>query len=250
MVAWSLGWFLQAAGRAATYLAAGALTRDELRSASNRHWETWGVDEGYILSGLMFWEQECYDRFLRPGDTILVLGCGTGRDLIALARRGHEVEGVEPAGRALAVAQQMLDKVELRAKLHHGAIEATDVSGMFDVVIFSWCCYAYIPGSRTRIAVLEKAQAALNPGGRIILFYRAVNRRPALPGRLTRFGAWLTRTDWTPEDGDLVSFVDRSIVQFEHAFEEAELAAEARAAGLRVLFQRHAHDEGVCVLTR
>ncbi len=136
---WATGWGLQAAGRAVTYVAAGALTRETLRAAIARNWETFGLDESYILSGLMPWEQECYDRFLRPEDTILLVGCGTGRDLIALLRRGHHVEGLEPAGPALEIAQQMLDKLELRASLHRGAIEATELPRTYDVVISATC---------------------------------------------------------------------------------------------------------------
>jgi SAM-dependent methyltransferase len=245
-----MGWCLQAAGRAVTYLAAGALTREELRSATARNWETFGLDESYILSGLMPWEQECYDRFLRPDDTILLVGCGTGRDLIALARRGHHVEGLEPAGRALEIAQQMLDKLGVRAKLHRGAVEAAELPGTFDVVIFSWYCYGYVPESRARIDVLEKARAALEPGGRIIISYMPSPRRRTLPVRLSRLVTWLTGSDWRPEDGDRiwVSLADWRFVHFEHQFEDAEVEAEARAAGLRVLFHRRA-DERVCVLT-
>src|SRR5438477_10928447 len=118
----ALGWAaasaLDAAGRATTYLVAGALTRDELRLAIARNWESYGLDESFILSGLAAWEQEIYDRFLRPGDRILVVGCGTGRDLIGLIRRGHEVEGLEPARRTLLIAQRMLDKLGLHAALH------------------------------------------------------------------------------------------------------------------------------------
>ena len=251
-LAWSLGWSLQAAGRAATYLAAGALTREELRGANDRHWDTWGKDERYILSGLLYWEEECYDRFLRPGDTILVVGCGTGRELIAFARRRHAVTGIEPVGGAVEIARQMLDKLGLQAHaaVHHGPVEAGDLAGAFDVVIFSWCCYGYIPESRARVAVLRKTKAVLNAGGRIILFYVPATARWALAGRLTRLVAWLTRADWTPENGDHVgvSFSDRKAVHFEHPFEQAELEAEARSAGLRVLFQRHV-DVAVCVLT-
>ncbi len=248
---WATGWGLQAAGRAVTYVAAGALTRETLRAAIARNWETFGLDESYILSGLMPWEQECYDRFLRPEDTILLVGCGTGRDLIALLRRGHHVEGLEPAGPALEIAQQMLDKLELRASLHRGAIEATELPRTYDVVIFSWYCYGYVPESRVRVAVLEKARAALAPGGRIILPYMPSPRRRTLPVRLTRLVARLTGSDWRPEDGDRVwvSLADWRFVHFEHQFEEAEVQAEARAAGLRVVFDRR-DGEHVCVLTR
>jgi SAM-dependent methyltransferase len=248
-LAWALAWSLDAAGRAMAYLAAGVLTRASLRTAMTRNWETYGRDESFILSGLMRWEQECYDRVLRPGDTILLVGCGTGRDLIALMRRGHSVEGLDPAPGALAIAQQMLDKVGLRATLHRKTIEDAELRGTFDVVIFSASCYGYIPERRGRVAVLEKVTRHLNPGGRVVIFYSTLESRRTLPIRLTRLVTRLAGSDWMPEDGDKiwVSLADRRFVHFEHQFDDAELEAEAHAAGLRPL-PDHPPTDGVCVL--
>ena len=120
----------------------------------------------------------------------------------------------------------------------------------FDVVIFSWYCYGYVPESHTRVAVLEKAKAALKLGGRIIISYMPSPRRRTLPVRLTRLVTRLTGSDWRPEDGDRVwvSLADWRSVHFEHQFEQDEVEAEAQAAGLRVVFDRPG-AERICVLT-
>lgn len=253
-LAWSAAWSCDSAGRLVTYLAAGALSREELRAAIARSWETYGLDETFILSGLAPWEQAFYDEVLRPDDTILLVGSGTGRDLIGLLRRGHEVEGVEPARRALLVAQQMLDKLGLSATLHASGIETAALGRHFDVVVFSLFSYGYIPESRTRVAALEKAKASLEPGGRILLNYTLAKRRRTLPIRLTRVVNRLAGSDWTPEIGDKVwvSLADRRLVHFEHEFEPDEIEAEVRAAGLTVRShrQQRAAPEGLCVLTR
>ena len=251
-LAWAVAWSLDSAGRAVTYLAAGALTREELRAAIARSWETYGLDETFILSGLAPWEQECYDRFLQPGDTILLVGCGTGRDLIALLRRGHDVEGLEPGTRPLVVAQQMLDKLGLHATVHREGIETAELRRKYGVIVFSLFCYGYLPESRARVAVLEKVKAGLNPGGRIIIVYNVATRRRTLPICMTRLVSRLTGSDWTPEVGDKVwvSLADGRCVHFDHEFEPAEIEAEARAAGLQVLFHRQGPGivDGLCVL--
>jgi SAM-dependent methyltransferase len=251
--AWGIAWALDAAGRAVTYLAAGALTRDELRAAIARNWESFGLDEPFILSGLSHYEQEFYDRFLRPGDTILLIGCGTGRDLIALLRRGHEVEGLDPARRPLLIARQMLDTLGLTAVLRAEGIETAELERTYDVVVFSQFCYGYLPETRSRVAVLEKVKAALRPGGRVIIPYTPVARRRTLPIRLTRLVTSLSRSDWRPEVGDKlwVSLADWRFVHFDHEFEPGEVEAEAVAAGLRVAFhsQGPTAPEGFCVLT-
>lgn len=252
-LAWWLAWLLEAAGRAVAHLAAGALTRDELRAAITRAWEDYGADEAVATAGLHDWEREVYDRVLRPGDVILLVGCGTGRDLIALLRRGHEVEGLEPARRALEQARRVLDRLGLHATLHQAGIETAALRRRYDVVVFSAYAYAYIPESRARVAALQNARSALGPGGRIIVPYLPRAGRRALPIRLTRLVARLTRSDWTPEPGDKV-WVSRSgdlSVQFDHAFEPSEVEAEARAAGLRIVAhgRRGSLPDGVCVLT-
>jgi SAM-dependent methyltransferase len=251
--AWGAAWSLDAAGRAMTYLVAGALTGDELRAAIARSWEGYGLDESFVLSGLTPWENEFYDRVLHPADRILVVGCGSGRDLIGLLRRGHEVEGVEPAARPLMLAERMLEKAGLRATLHRGGIETAALAAKFDVVVFSLFCYGYIPEARARVEVLKKAKALLEPAGRVVILYAVAKRRRSLPIRLTRLVGRLTGSDWRPEPGDKVwvALADRRLVHFEHEFQPAEVEAEAHAAGLVVSFHRQqwAAPEGLCVLT-
>jgi SAM-dependent methyltransferase len=251
-VSWGVAWALEATGRAMTYATAGVLTREELRTGIARGWERYGADESFIVSGLQIWEQEVYDRTLRPADRILVVGCGTGRDLVALLRRGHDVEGLEPARRPLDIARQTLDKLGLRARLHHGAIESADLRGPYDVVVFSPYCYSYIPESRSRVAILEKMKRVLAPGGRIIVPYLPAEQRRTLPIQLTRAVARLARSDWRPEPGDKVwiAHLDGWVVQFNHEFEPSELEAEVGAAGLHVVFhRRHGPGSALGVLT-
>lgn len=241
---------LDLAGRASMCLAAGTLRLHDLRGAITGTWEDFGRSEGLILSGLMFWERALYDRVLKPEDHILVVGCGTGRDLIALLKLGYRVEGLDLAPRAIALARRMLQREGLSAELYTGPIEAVALPASFDAFIFSWFCYGYIPQAETRIEVLRKVKARLNPGGRVLISYIPAERPPrSLPMRLTRFAARLTRSDWRPEVGDVVGpgARDRQAVHYEHQFWEGELENEAHAAGLTVI--RHERsDVGTAVL--
>jgi SAM-dependent methyltransferase len=246
---WGASWALGLAGRALAYLAAGTLTLEGLRRATTAGWEHFGRREAEILSGLMPWEQECYDRFLGRGERILLIGCGTGRDLIALLRQGHRVEGLDVAPGAAAVCRHMLDRLGLTAEVHVGAVERWVVPGRFDVVLFSWFCYGCIPQTRSRIEVLRKLGAALRPGGRIILSYVPTERHTRAPIVVARISAWLTHSDWRPEVGDRVwvSLPAQSVVHYQHEFVAGEIEAEVAAAGLRIVHHRTA-AEGVAVL--
>jgi SAM-dependent methyltransferase len=251
MCLWAAARMLELAGRGAMYVSAGLLRLHDLHGAIARTWAKFGRNEDAILSGFMSWEEALYGRFLKPDDDILLIGCGTGRDLIALLRRGHRVTGLDPAPGALDLARQMLARERLTAELHAVSIETAPLPGCFDAFIFSWYCYSYIPQADSRIAVLRKLKANLNPGGRILISYLPVVEPPhRLPIRLTQLVAHLTRSDWHPELGDVLGPAtgDPGAVRYEHCFTRAEFEIEARAAGLSVLFHQ-VTDDGTAVLT-
>ena len=190
----------------------------------------------------MPWERELYTRFLKTADRILLVGSGAGRDLVRLLKLGYRVEGLDVAPRAIAHSRRMLEKESLTAELHTGAIEAVELPGSFDVFIFSWCCYSFIPQLATRVGVLGKIKARLNPEGRILISCIPAERPPhELANRLTRFAGRITWSDWRSESGDVVvASRDWRSIHFEHQFSATDFETAARAAGLRVVF----HERG------
>src|SRR5262249_24082636 len=77
----------------------------------------------------------------------------------------------EPARRAIATAQRHLAERGLSAEIVEGFFEDVPLTGRFDVILFSYCCYSFIPGSGRRIAALRKAADHLAPSGRIVISY-------------------------------------------------------------------------------
>ena len=230
---------LQAAATGLSYLAAGTLTRRELDEAITRLWDELGHDEGAVPDGLHAWESDFYLPRLRPGERVLLVGCGTGRDLAALLRLGHDAEGLDLAPLAVEACRRRLARLGLEARLHVGSIETAAVEARFDVVVFSWLCYGYIHGSRSRVAALRNARRLLTSDGRVLASYV---EREAPPGRaairLARAAARLSRAGWTPEYGDLLLLSRRRgrlAVHYEHHFAARELEDEAREAGLATL---------------
>jgi SAM-dependent methyltransferase len=243
---------LDVAGRASLYLAVGTLRRRALSDAITRTWDEFSRSESEILSGLMPWENAWYERVLKPDDHILLIGCGAGRDLIALLERGYRVDGLDVSAQAVALARRMLEPRKFSAELYVGAIEELVPPGTFDAVIFSWFCYGYIPERRARIGALRNVGRLLSPGGRILISYVVAERPPrALPIALTRLAVRLTRSDWQPEVGDVLGPItaDRRAISYEHQFSAGELEREADAAGLIVLSHERG-DVGTAVLTR
>jgi SAM-dependent methyltransferase len=228
------GHTLTATTRALAYASVGLLNRDQLGRAIAGRWARWGLDERYALQGLFGWEEPFVRKFLKPDDRILIVGSGSGREVIALRRDGYNVEGLEPAAAAAELSREIMRKAGVQAHVRIGGIETVALDGHFDLFIFSWYCYSYIAHRPTRVAALRSARAHLAPGGRIILSYIVGEPIPKrLPITLAALVARVSGAGWRPEKNDVVSFEPGGL-HFEHHFAPGEIEDEAREAGLQV----------------
>ena len=176
-----LFWFGQMAQRAARltdYLAIGTRQLSDMRDDSLRTWQAFYERHRSHDARLLPWEIDFADRFLRPGDKVLLIGCGSGRDLLPLAVRHCAVTGIDPVRSSLDIARRMLAERGLTASLIEGFFEDASIAGTFDAVIFSYYCYSVIPESRTRVAMLRKAATVLSAGGHIVISVGSNTPRP------------------------------------------------------------------------
>lgn len=244
-----LGRIFERLAEASFHAAAGTLRSKELEAAIARFWAGFGSSATHIAGGLMTWEREFYLRFLKPDARILIVGSGTGRDLIALVRLGFRADGIELAEEATTCAAAALAEAGLRAELQAGSIETVDLHGSYDAIVFSWFCYGYIPEASRRIRILRRLAEHLAADGHILISYNSRDRSPSpLATSAAQLAARLSGSDWRPAPGDAVFFArDSAALQYEHRFEPGELEAEARAAGLVVVFDAHV-PEGTAAL--
>ena len=237
---------LERGATASTYVAAGLLRWDALGRHMAENWRQFGLTqtEPDVADGLFAWEKDFYGRFMTPGERILVVGCGGGRDLVPLLEQGYRVEGLEPVAACARMASERLTARGLTAEIHVADIATAALPGPYDVMIFSWFCYSYLPLRAHRVAVLRRTREHLAGGGRILISYvlaPPVVRR--LPWRLARLAAQLSRSDWRPEPGDaFMARADTGCIHYEHRFRPEEIEAEAREAGLAVAFHEHDSD--------
>jgi SAM-dependent methyltransferase len=241
------------AHRVFNYLAAGTLRIDDLRAGITHSGERDEARDEAIAAGLMNWEEDLVTRFVNPGELVLLVGSGAGRDLIALIGKGYRVTGVEPARRAIATARRHLERRGLSADIIEGFFEDVEVRPKrFDVIIFSYCCYSFIPESGRRIGVLRKAAAHLGNRGRIILSYMVHYPGHPVWVQLARTSATISGSGWRPERGDVLHPLDaaRPLFHYEHSFRPGEIDDEVAAAGLRVTDRFDIPDNPVVVLAR
>jgi S-adenosylmethionine-diacylgycerolhomoserine-N-methlytransferase len=135
---------------------------------------------------------------LRPGERVCEVGCGTARNLIALARRHADVafQGIDASATMLRTAQAAIDRAGLsrRIQLRHGLAEELDAGETpFDVIVFAYSL-SMIPAWRAAIA---RAIAMLRPGGTIAIVDFWDQR--GLPSWFARpLRAWLALFDVHP----------------------------------------------------
>ena len=227
-------------GRAFFHLAAGVLGREDLDRMTRLVWDAFLVEDGDALSGLFAWERELYRPIVRPGDRLLMVGCGSGRDMLPFLDQGHAIVGVEPAPAPVAKLRRLLHARGQSAEIIEGFVADTPLPGEFDVIIFSWLCYSYMRESSRRIAALRHVASSLHRDGRIVISYLAADPSPhSRVMSLTSFVARVTGSDWTPEPNDVLGQRTggrgERLVYYEHWFTDDEIADEVSRAGLRIL---------------
>jgi S-adenosylmethionine-diacylgycerolhomoserine-N-methlytransferase len=140
---------------------------------------------------------------VRPGDGVAEIGCGTGRNLVALARRHPAVRlyGLDASAQMLTTARRNLARAGLspQVQLAQGLGEDLDPTAMFgrdqpfDAIVLSYVL-SMIPSWP---AALERTLDCLRPGGTVaIVDFGAQERLP--PWFRDALGAWLALFEVRP----------------------------------------------------
>jgi cyclopropane fatty-acyl-phospholipid synthase-like methyltransferase len=110
---------------------------------------------------------------LKPGATILDVGCGTGRHSIELARRGHAVTGVDLSSGMLAEARKSAKKARVTVTWVQADATTMQIDQKYDAVI---CLCEGAFGLLGRgddaleqpLAILRGVARAMKPGARCL----------------------------------------------------------------------------------
>jgi SAM-dependent methyltransferase len=107
------------------------------------------------------------------GDTILELGCGTGRVLLALSGEGHNVAGLDISEAMLSRCRAKLaaarEDIRGRVKLHRADMTSFDLGEKFRLIIIPFRPFQHLLEVPQQLDCLECAHRHLASGGRLIL---------------------------------------------------------------------------------
>ena len=99
----------------------------------------------------------------KPG-RVIDIGCGTGTNVVTLARAGWQVTGIDFASRAIRKAKRKTAEANLQAELYvRDATLLNGITGPFDLA-FDLGCFHSIP-QNLRSKYLDQLDRILVPGG-------------------------------------------------------------------------------------
>ena len=213
----------------------------------HRIWSAWSDSEAGAPDRVA---SLCARLGLRQGDTILDLGCGVGREVLAATKQGLVASGLEYSSELCHRARARLQAAGVTAHIQQGDFRALPETGLgpFDAAWFLDSALQTFRADEAR-RVLADLLLLLRPGGQLAVeamnpaWWRhqtepQVLSSPAIgPGTTTRrydldpvTGRLTDAVTWTPEDGHPIDLPSQelwllSADQLHHILEDAGFAA-------------------------
>lgn len=104
-----------------------------------------------------------------PSGKAIDLGCGTGTNVITLARAGWHVTGIDFASRAINIAKQKLTTENLQADMHIGDVtKLKNITDQFDLALDIGCFHSLTQQGRQDY--LTQLDGILAPNGFWLLY--------------------------------------------------------------------------------
>jgi ubiquinone/menaquinone biosynthesis C-methylase UbiE len=170
---------------------------------------------------------------LRPGERVLISGCGTGADLPFIPR-GVELHAVDITPAMVERTRRRAAALGCEVEARVGDAQALDYPDAFFDAVILHLIVAVAPDGRR---VVEEAARVLRPGGRAVVLdkFAPERRQPSLLRRAANLLTRIAATEITRQLGPLVEGTGLEIVLREPAafgrlFEVALLRKPARGA--------------------
>lgn len=229
----------------------GMLDREAFQQVDEHAYLTWKKlydDRNYNLSGLWAWEASAVDRFFPNCQSILIAAAGGGREIIALVKRGFEVDAFDCSSHFVESCQQLLRGEGIEAGLFLALPDSVpEHLKAYDGIIVGWGAYMHIAGQENRVRFLTALHGYMREGGSLLVSFltRAPNSHEAkLVFGIARTIRWLRRRR------DDVELGDSLFGSFNHTFTRTEIERELGEGGFKLQFyaeQPYGHAVGTAL---
>lgn len=137
-----------------------------MSSATKQYYDSHAAD--YFNQTVSADMSHLYDRFLEnipEGGSILDVGCGSGRDLLAFSLRGFKAQGIDSSGTLARMASAYSG-----VPVNVGDFSTMKINGQYDGI---WACASLLHVEREFLSdTLKNLKAAMIPGGVIFASVR------------------------------------------------------------------------------
>jgi hypothetical protein len=196
-------------------------------SGDRRYWT-----DSYNNSGLWDWERKVVEKEYLGCRTVLLAAAGGGREVLALRRRGLEVEAFESDPGLLRFANEFLEKEGMVGDVRLAPWDGCpEYAVEFDGVIVGWGAYSHIRGRARRIGFLRALRRSVVAGGPILVSFESRDETSRYFRGIAWTGnalAWILRRD-------RVEVGDSLVPNYVHYFTKAQLESEMDAAGFELV---------------
>jgi SAM-dependent methyltransferase len=161
---------------------------------------------------------------------VLVVGCGGGREVLALLRAGYDATGAEPHPKLSDFADRLLARHGFPGRIEPAGRDEVPAGTTCDGIVVGWGAYSLIHGRAARVRFLSGARARVRAGGAVLVScfgHRAPGRELALTARVANA---LRRL----RGREPIELGDTLAPNRVHVFTHEELVAEASAGGLEL----------------
>ena len=211
-----------------------ALTDDEQMRASAELYSRAARPPG----GLWPWETRWFDARLPPPPArLLIGGCGTGREALALVQRGYDVDAFDPAPAAVEACRDAVPD----ARVWLGAYAALDeAAAQYDAVLMGWGSFTHLLDAGARAQTLAELDARCRRGPILGSVWLDGSVHAAPPtGRAGRWGRsagrLVGRSRGAPSAPPGRQFA--AWAGFAHTFTRDELSALTRGIGRTLIWE-------------
>lgn len=202
-------------------------------------------DDEYNKSGLWKWEQKVIEQYFIGCKSLLLIGAGGGREVLALSRLSYKVDAYECNANLVKFANKLIIEEGLNSQVQLITRDCCPENQQkYDGVIIGWGSYMLIQGKSKRINLLKEIKEKINPNSPILLsfyYHKKNNRYDYIITQIGNSIRWLLRRDFLDVGDDLAS-------NYVHYFTQTQIEEELKEASFKLVMystEEYGHAVGI-----